>query len=219
MKNSLPVLYSFRRCPYAIRSRMALRYSNIHVEHREVELKSKPLSMLNYSRKGTVPVLVLQDGTVIDESREIITWALKINDPDNWKASGLPLRDGLSKVDTSINDKMEMLVEKNDNYFKQYLDKYKYSDRYPENTQEFYRHKAEEFLIELENHLSNNLFLFSPKISVADISIFPFIRQFAFVDKVWFDQSKYKYLKIWLEVFLTSDLFNAVMEKHKPFEE
>jgi len=219
MKKSLPILYSFRRCPYAIRSRMTLHYSNIQVEHREVILKNKPSSMLSYSPKGTVPVLVLPDGNVIDESREIIDWALKENDPDDWNMSQGPSICEISVSDDAARHKeIEILIEKNDSYFKQYLDKYKYSDRYPERPQEFYRHKAEEFLSELEYRLSRTDYLLSSKISKADISIFPFVRQFAFVDKIWFDLSEYSFLKRWLESFLQSDLFNAVMVKHKPFE-
>ncbi|MGI1679072.1 MAG: glutathione S-transferase [Cellvibrionaceae bacterium] len=206
MADTRPILYSFRRCPYAIRARMVLHYSNIDFEHREVVLKNKPLSMLSYSPKGTVPVLVLDGGVVIEESREIIDWSLSESDPDGW---------GKNLEST----KNQELIEANDTSFKYYLDRYKYFERYPNNSQTFYREKAEEFLDTLNSLLKQHAYLSSSKFSVVDVAIFPFVRQFAFVDKAWFDQTEYSYLKQWLENILESDMFSAVMKKYKPWQD
>ncbi|MBL4608262.1 MAG: glutathione S-transferase [Pseudomonadales bacterium] len=201
--NHLPILYSFRRCPYAIRTRLAVKSSGIHVALREVVLANKPKEMLACSPKGTVPVLQLVDGTVIDESRDIIMWALEQSDPQSW----LP---------NHVHDEKETLrlIDCNDYEFKLYLDKYKYADRFPEQSIEYYRQQAEVFLRQLEDKLHNNLYLLGNDISLADIAIFPFIRQFAHVDKNWFDQSEYKKLQKWLAYFLALPLFNDVMKKY-----
>jgi len=197
---SLPILYSFRRCPYAIRARLAIKISRIKVELREILLKDKPKEMLQISLKGTVPVLQLPDGKVIDESRDIIFWALTKNDPKNW---------------LSINPvESNRLIDFNDNQFKPHLDRYKYADRFPENSKEIYRQQVEFFLKELDARLSTNKYLTSAQISLADIAIFPFIRQCAFVDKKWFEQTSYTALQRWLNEWLASELFNSVMERY-----
>jgi len=201
--SALAVLYSFRRCPYAIRARLALKASNIAVELREVLLANKPEEMLNCSPKGTVPVLQLTDASVIDESREIMEWALKQNDPNGW----------LPKTDNALKE-TNRLIATNDNEFKQQLDHYKYADRFPQHSMEYYRNQAEPFLKHLEDTLSQHKFLIADNVSLADIAIFPFIRQFAFVDKDWFNQTGYKKLQAWLDYFLTMDLFNEVMKKY-----
>jgi glutathione S-transferase len=195
----LPILYSFRRCPYAIRARMAIAYASINLELREVSLANKPAAMLAISPKGTVPVLQLSD-RVIDESLEVIDWALEQSDPDNWLISG-------------CHNEQQALIAENDNEFKGWLDKYKYWDRYPQQSQLDYRIKAEEFIAKLERRLKANSFLSGSQMGLADIAIFPFIRQFAFVDKPWFDSSDYPALKCWLNHFLQSNLFNQVMQK------
>ena len=196
----LPILYSFRRCPYAIRARMAIAYASITLEMREVALANKPAAMLAISPKGTVPVLQLSD-RVIDESVEVMRWALSQSDPENWLALD-------SQQEQSI------LIEENDNEFKGWLDKYKYWDRYPEQSQQDYRIKAENFLSTLELRLQQNSYLLGDNICMADIAIFPFIRQFAFVDKPWFDDADYPLVQRWLNQFLQSKLFEQVMEKH-----
>ena len=201
--NNLPTLYSFRRCPYAIRARLAIKYSKIIVELREVLLAEKPKEMLNCSAKGTVPVLQLMNGEVIDESLDIMKWALQYNDPENW------IPENVEEIKVT-----QQLIDINDNEFKQHLDHYKYADRFPEQPMEYYRNQAESFLRILENKLNQNEFLIADKISLADVAIFPFIRQFVYVDKNWFDQSDYKKLQLWLEYFLTLDLFESVMEKY-----
>ena len=201
---SNPVLYSFRRCPYAIRARIALYYSGVVCELREVVLKSKPAHMLSVSPKGTVPVL-LTDGHVIEESIEVVQWALEQGDPYQWLQ----------------HDCDDPLIQQCDAEFKYWLDRYKYLDRYPDFSAEYYFEKAGEFLKILEQRLvlSNQesgdfYFLDSPQISVLDIAIFPFVRQFAFVDKVKFDALTLPKLQSWLEYFLNSAMFLDVMQKY-----
>lgn len=198
----LPVLYSFRRCPYAMRARLALYTSGVTVELREVALRDKPASMLAASPKGSVPVLVLLDGCVIDESWEIMQWALHQHDPDGW----------LGKNDCYADAATPLIIE-NDTTFKNHLDRYKYADRYPEHPQIYYRSAAEIFLQQLENRLRATHFLLGDAMSIADVAIYPFIRQFSEVDKNWFAQAPYSSLQRWLEIFLGSERFAAVMKK------
>jgi len=200
---ALPILYSYRRCPYAMRARMALHYAGIEVEIREISLKEKPAHMLQMSPKGTVPVLVLPDGTVIDQSLAIMNWALKHCDADGWLAF-----DSLQ---------MQQLITENDTGFKQSLDKYKYAIRFPERSAQHYRSEAEVFLGILELRLAQAAFLFGDKISLADIAIFPFIRQFAAVDSDWFESTQYSGLKSWLRYFAESELLQSVMQKHQVY--
>lgn len=198
----LPIVYSFRRCPYAMRARLALFYSGVTVELREVVLSDKPAEMQNLADEVTVPLLLLPDQTLIDESWDVMLWAIRQNDPDLW------LGEGESKVFDA-----EIMVEMNDFSFKTDLDHYKYSDRYPEHPLEYYRSRGEEYLQDLEDALSESKYLLGEKISIADIAIFPFIRQFAFVDKHWFDQAPYPNLQCWLQKFLDSELFDSIMVK------
>jgi len=202
-----PVLYSFRRCPYAIRARMALEYASITCELREVKLSNKPQTMITLSHKGTVPVLLLMDGSVIDESLDIMLWALEQADPDHWS-------------DEEQNDD-RLLIEKNDQKFTQDLEQYKYFQRFPEHSQLYYREKAEEFIGLLETRLQEHqgIGLVSNRLTLADVAIFPFIRQFAHVDWEWFSNSQYKNLISWLVKFEESELFLAVMNKYKPWQE
>jgi glutathione S-transferase len=185
---------------------MALDYANITVELREVLLKDKPPSMLKASAKGTVPVLVLADGTVIDESEDLMRWALAQHDPDNWWRL---------ELESATNE----LVDENDHVFKKHLDHYKYADRYPELPQSAYRARAEVFLSKLEEKLGLQRFLVADQFTFSDVAIFPFIRQLAFVDKSWFDQAPYPRLQAWLAVFLDSNLFLNVMTKFPSWRE
>ena len=202
-----PVLYSFRRCPYAIRARMVLAYASITCELREVKLSNKPQAMINVSNKGTVPVLQLTDGSVIDESLDIMLWALGQTDPDHW-------------LDLEKNDGRS-LIDVNDQEFTQYLDQYKYFQRYPEHSQLYYREKAEKFIGLLETNLQEHqgIGLVSIRQTLVDVAIFPFIRQFAHVDWEWFSNSQYKNLISWLVKFEESELFLSVMDKYKPWQE
>jgi glutathione S-transferase len=138
---------------------------------------------------------------VLDESYDVMRWALEQSDPDHW-------------WDSNITAEVNALVQQNDGAFKACLDQYKYADRYPEQTMEYYRSQAENFLTVLEKQLTVDTYLFGDKISIADVAIFPFIRQFAFVDKDWFDQAPYPQLQHWLSGFLASKIFSSVMDKH-----
>lgn len=206
---SLPILYSFRRCPYAMRARMALYYSSINCILREVDLKNKPSAMLEISPKGTVPVLQLPDGRLIEESLEIIYYSLDQSDPY-----------GLANLTVKTASKAGYLIGKNDVEFVDLLRKYKYSERYPEDTQVSYRNQAEElFLAQYDQMLEGQEFLLGKK-SVADIAILPFIRQFALADEEWFFSSKYKNLIKWLNAVIQSEVFEAkIMAKNEPWEE
>ncbi|WP_460949043.1 glutathione S-transferase [Pseudomonas marginalis] len=192
------LLYSFRRCPYAMRARLALRYSGVPVRIVEVSLKAKPAEMLTLSPKGTVPVLSV-DGEVIDESLAIMQWALAQHDPDNWLLGGDPV--------------VLALVAENDQGFKYHLDRYKYAERYPEQPMEHYRAEGEVFLQKLEGLLTGRAYLLADHPSLADMALAPFVRQFAHVDRDWFAAAPYPRLQQWLERFLQSPLFVGVMAK------
>ena len=205
-KNNLPILYSFRRCPYAMRARMAIHISGQKCELREVLLRDKPPSMLDYSAKGTVPVLILQDGKVIDESLDVIDWALNINDPDDWQRS-------------KDKEKTKELIKINDGEFKYHLDRYKYSKRYDNEDPEFHRKKCLKFIESINNELNNSKYIFDDNISYADIVLLPFIRQFRIADIEWFDSLPYDNLKKWLSSFLGSSLLNSIMKKYDLWKE
>jgi len=195
-------LYSFRRCPYAMRARMALRYAGVAVDIVEVSLKAKPAEMLALSSKGTVPVLSV-DGRVIDESLEIMRWALAQNDPQDW----------LLKDDPLGTEKIAALIEENDQAFKVQLNRYKYAERYPEQPMEAYRAEGEVFLRKLDELLEGRDYLLADHPSLADVALMPFIRQFAHVDREWFAQTPYVRLQDWLQRFLASALFTSIMAK------
>lgn len=192
------LLYSFRRCPYAMRARLALRYSGVCVRIIEVSLKAKPAEMLALSPKGTVPVLSV-NGEVIDESLAIMQWALALHDPDNWRLQGDP--------------SVLALIDENDQGFKYHLDRYKYAERYPEYPMEHYRAEGEVFLQKLEGLLADRAYLLAHHPSLADMALAPFVRQFAHVDRDWFARAPYPRLQRWLEAFLQSPLFIGVMAK------
>jgi len=199
------VLYSFRRCPYAMRARMALKIGGAEYEHREILLRDKPQSMLEASSKGTVPVLILADGEVIDESLDVMLWALKKHDPDGWLDPGL--------------DAMMPLIDVITGDFKPHLDRYKYASRYNDNTDRCtvdldHREKAVKILNEFEQRLSENKYLMGSRPSLADYATFPFIRQFANVERDWWDKPQFPHIHAWLEEFLASELFTNIMKKH-----
>ncbi|MBN4080152.1 glutathione S-transferase [Beggiatoa alba] len=200
---ALPILYSFRRCPYAIRARMALLESGVSVELREVDLNVKPAEMLAASPKATVPVMLLPDYQVIDESIEIMKWALSRKDSNAW----------ISTYSDKQREQMERLIKENDTQFKQHLDHYKYAARFPAFSPEHYRQQGTLFLDKLEQRLLNSRYLFGQQLAFADIAIFPFIRQFAHVDQDWFYQTRSTQLQDWLNGFLDSEQFASVMRK------
>jgi glutathione S-transferase len=195
-------LYSFRRCPYAMRARMALRYSGVAVDIVEVSLKAKPAEMLALSGKGTVPVLSA-NGRVIDESLDIMRWALAQNDPQDW----------LLKDDPAAAAHIASLIEHNDQVFKVHLNRYKYAERYPEQPMEVYRGEGEVFLRRLEALLEGRDYLLADHPSLADVALMPFVRQFAHVDREWFAQTPYLRLQAWLQRLLESELFTSIMKK------
>ena len=206
MTSLLPRLYSFRRCPYAMRARLALLFAELPVELREIVLKNKPSQMLAISPKGTVPVLQLPEGKVIEESRDIMVWALEHND-----------KQGL--LDAKLIKQANDLLDKNDHEFKHWLDHYKYADRYPEMSQAEYQERGEVFLQSLETWLNKNAYLLGDSISIADIGIMPFVRQFAHVDRDVFYGLPYPKLQRWLQDWLEHPLFKQAMTKFDPWQE
>lgn len=210
MTFALHRLYSFRRCPYAMRARLAIVLAELKVELREIVLKNKPAQMLAISPKGTVPVLELveTDGSsrrVIEESRDILQWALEQHDPQ-----------AVLDVEPAS---AQALIEQNDNEFKHWLDRYKYSDRYPELSQLEYRERGELFLQVLETLLAKHRYLLGNTISSADIGIMPFVRQFAHVDQEVFYQLPYPHLQQWLRDWLQHPAFQQVMVKLPAWQE
>lgn len=193
----LPILYSFRRCPYAMRARMAVAVSGVKVELREVVLRDKPQELVEASSKATVPVLVSANGMVVDESLDIMRWALGRNDPEGWLESG----DG-------------RLIEQNDGPFKAALDRYKYPHRYELADGIDHRDEGLVILHDLDASLRENTFLGGERRGLTDIAIFPFIRQFAATDQTWFDAQPLPALHRWLCDLLTSDLFASIMRRY-----
>ena len=204
MKNqkiNKPILYSFRRCPYAMRARLALLEANQKVEIREILLKEKPVEFLQASPSSTVPCLLIDD-RIIDESLDIMTWALNKNDPGNF----------LDMPDLGYD-----LINENDGPFKLALDKTKYHSRYPDENPKSNREKASSFIHKLENILEGS-FLFGEDPKLADIAVLPFIRQFALVDKTWFDQQPWQKVVVWLNLFLESKRFTDIQQKYVPWK-
>lgn len=195
-----PILYSFRRCPYAMRARLAIAVSEQQVQLREIILKHKPAALLAISPNKTIPVLQIDALNVLSESLDIMLWALNNNDPQQW-------------LTPALND-MLSLIKSNDNEFKSWLDKYKYADRFPEHSEEYYRDQADPFLRKLENRLIEKRYLFADQPTLADMAIFPFIRQFAAIDAKWFEQSPYPRVRDWLVGLIESPLFVASMKKY-----
>ncbi len=199
----LPVLYSFRRCPYAIRARLALKVAGVAVEVREVALRDKPAAMLACSPKGTVPVLQLPDGGVLEESLDIMRWALARSDPDRW------LRESAASLE---------LVARNDYVFKPLLDRYKYSDPGTPARNQARDEAVLEFIAPLNQRLDVSRYLLGDSASVADMAIVPFVRQFAGVDADWFAAAPCPALRLWLDALTRSTLFVSVMARHAPWQ-
>jgi glutathione S-transferase len=182
---------------------MALVASGAEVMLREVLLKGKPAELLAASPKATVPVLVLSDGRVVEESLDVMQWALEYRDPLNWLEGEALESDWISACDGD---------------FKHWLDRYKYSERYPEHTAEDYRQKAETFVQKLEDWLSVSDWVGGDAANAVDVALFPFIRQFAAVDPSWWQQAPYPKVRLWLENWLNSALFSAIMAKYPRWE-
>ena len=203
----LPILYSFRRCPYAMRARMAICVSGQRVGLREVALRDKPPSLLTYSPKATVPVLVLPDGRVIDESLDVMQWALAQADPQDWLRG------------SELHGEMAQWVADNDEGFKFHLDRYKYATRYDGVDAEEHRKEADAFLARLDAQIGEQPWLYGDTPSYVDIAIGPFIRQFANTDRSWFEGTPYARLQAWLTRFLALPVFADVMVKYPPWRE
>ena len=203
---NLPILYSFRRCPYAMRARLALLSSGIRCELREVVLRNKPAELLAASPKATVPVLITPDGQVIDQSLDIMLWALRQNDPERW----LP-------AETATFDAGMALLARCDGDFKYRLDRYKYPQRYEGADKLTSRAAAASFVAELEAKLAQNHYLFSSNIRLFDAGIWPFMRQFAHVDALWFAAQPWPRVQAWLAVFEASEAFKRVMVAYSPW--
>jgi len=199
-----PILYSFRRCPYAMRARMALKLANLKCELREVELKNKPKEMLEISPKGTVPILVLGD-LILNESNDIIQWVIS-NNPNI-----------LMSLDDEHAQQTSKLVDLFDTEFKHHLDRYKYHQRYRSNATD-HREKCDDILHLLDKKISKYAWIFSDEISLLDISILPFIRQFKITDESYFYSQNYQKVINLLKRFENSDLFESIMNKYEPWQ-
>ena len=205
MVGQLPVLYSFRRCPYAMRARLALAISGQACELREVVLKAKPPELLAASSKASVPVLVLPGGEVIDQSLDIMRWALGQSDPGQW----LPQAPQAAQVLALIKDCEQT--------FKHHLDRYKYPGRYADADPLTHRSSASAWLAGLELQLQQAAWLFGPAPSLADMALAPFVRQFAQTDADWFAAQDWPRLRVWLNAIVGSALFDSVMHKYSPW--
>ncbi len=194
-----PVLYSFRRCPYAMRARLAIASAGIRCELREIILKDKALEFLSASPKGTVPVLV-NHNLVIEESIEIMQWALKQNDPELW---------------LDIPPEEKLLIDQADQEFKSALDRYKYSNRFDKVETSTERSICFSFLEKLEDKLQKQHYLAGSGFKITDAAIVVFVRQFAFVDKDWFDLQPIPNVQRWLDKFLHSERFTTMMAKYQ----
>jgi len=203
MSDDFPVLYSFRRCPYAMRARLAIAAAGQTCALREVVLRNKPPEMIAVSPKGTVPVVVLPDTEVIEESLEIMRWALGRHDPEGW----------LVPWDHDRDD-IDALITENDGPFKDALDRYKYPTRYENTDPLHHRSQGEAFLNKLNARLLNTTYLCGNDFTFADAAITPFIRQFANTDREWFNALDLSGVQRWLQNSLQSDRFLRVMEKY-----
>lgn len=202
MSNPLPILYSFRRCPYAMRARLALAASQTPCVLREVVLRDKPPELLAVSPKGTVPVLVLENA-VLEHSLDIMLWALRRHDPEAW----------LQAATGSLQEMLD-LIGQCDGDFKYQLDRYKYPERYPGTDNQAHREAGGQFLAQLDARLVSQPYLFGERPSLADRAIAPFVRQFAHTDSAWFGSQPWPALHAWLQKFLDSELFAQVMKKY-----
>ncbi len=214
MAKNVPIFWSFRRCPFAMRARLAVRSAGIKVELREILLREKPYAFLAASTTKTVPVLELDDGRVIEESLDIMFWALKTSkDPEGWL---VPL--------TKDEGAVLAFFERLDGPFKRDLDRYKYATRFAENKKEIaenqliHRTEGAFFLEKIETLLSKQACLSGTKMGILDFGCLPFIRQFRLADIHWFDAQDWPHLHRWLGAFLVSDRFSQIMKKYKPWK-
>jgi UPF0176 protein len=205
LADAVPVLYSFRRCPFAIRARLAIRSAGVAVLLREVALRDKPAALLAISPKASVPVLRRPDGQVLEQSLDIMRWALARNDPLHW-------------LDPAEDAAVRALTALNDGAFKEALDRYKYASRHPERPARDWRDEAvASMLVPLNARLSGQRFLLRDSVSLADMALLPFVRQFAAVDAAWFETAPLAHLRAWLQALTATPLFESVMVRHPPW--
>jgi glutathione S-transferase len=210
-ESTLPVLYSFRRCPYAMRARLALHASGVAFEHREVVLKHKPAHMLTLSPKGTVPVLWLRSAAgdqALEQSLDIMLWALRENDPFGW----------LPNTEAAMQEALALIAH-NDGPFKRHLDRYKYPNRSGLDSGANDRDAAALWLHTLDARLSAQAFLAGAHFGLADAAVAPFVRQYAHTDPTWFAAQAWAALAAWLAAFEASDLFSTTMNKEAPWRD
>lgn len=205
---SLPILYSLRNCPFAMRARIAIYKSQQPIDLREVDLKNKPAQMIEASQKATVPTLVLPLNQVIDESLDVMLWALKENDPADLFQSKS------SETPEKRKEEILTLISVFDSEFKGHLEQYKCAKRYHESNLQTCRNTCERYIQNLEERLSKHQYLIDDNESLADIAILPFIRQFAKVERQWYLTSPYPLVKKWLNQYLQSAMFTKVMAKY-----
>ncbi len=205
----LPILYSLRRCPYAIRGRMGIALSKQQVLLREIITKDKPSELLASSAKGTVPVLVLPDGQIIEQSLDVMNWALQQNDPQDLLRSSNP----------TLNQQVHQLIKVNDDEFIGHLEKYRASVRYRNIDKEQRRQDCEGFISKLEALLTDQAYFFGETPSLADFAVMPFVSQFVRVEKKWFVQSEYQNVGRWLRTHLDSKLYTQVMKQYPLWNE
>ena len=201
---TLPLLYSLQHCPYAMRARMGILMAEQTVLLRAIKTKNKPPHLLQISPKGTVPVLLLPNNQVIDESLDIMLWALKQNDPHNLLYSHAPL---------ALNNMLD-LIKLNDTQFKPVLEKYKFAARKKDMSEIYYRRACEQYIQRFDSRLATHKYLIGDEKSLADYALLPFIRQFSRVNKSWYLQSEYTHVRAWLNEFLHVPLFTKVMAKY-----
>jgi glutathione S-transferase len=204
--SAYPILYSFRRCPYAMRARLALIVSDRACELREVVLRDKPQEMLDASPKGTVPVLIDLNGAVLDESIDIMLWALGQHDPEQWL---MP--------QGSVTSMLELIAQF-DSGFKYHLDRYKYAERYPDTDAQAHRTEGSLYLGHLDAQLSKTTYLFGDRAALADMAIAPFVRQFAHTDQAWFNEQPWPQVQTWLAAVLNAEIYTRAMKKYPKWE-
>lgn len=202
------IFWSFRRCPYAMRARLAVKSSGIEVHLREILLRDKPEEFLQASQKGTVPVLEVGDGQVIDESLDVMFWALSQSDPEGWL-------DIYHRDKASVEDHLSSL----DTDFKFHLDRYKYATRYDDVDEKIHRQEAVIFLESWNEKLTNQTALSGSNNGILDYATLPFVRQFRIADMEWFDAQDWPALHLWLQTFLNSERFASVMTKYAPWKD
>ncbi|MEZ8037315.1 glutathione S-transferase [Vibrio crassostreae] len=208
-ESDLPILYSLRRCPYAMRGRMGIALSQQKVLLREVITKDKPSELLASSPKGTVPVLVLPNGQVIEQSLDVMNWALQQNDPQDLLRSSEPI----------LSEQVQQLIKTNDEEFISYLEKYRASVRYRNIDVEQRRQACETFISQLEARLTDQPYFFGETPSLADFAVMPFVSQFVRVEKKWFVKSEYQNVGRWLRAHLESKLYTQVMKQYPLWNE